>query len=75
MPTATPTRKRMAKAASLGGRPSLFQGASKRTINLTDAAIDKAKADAGVMGRTVSTSQAIEAAIRAYRAEPGPGTR
>lgn len=70
MPTLK-TRKRSRRVT--GGRPSLFQGAKARTFNLTDDAIAKARADAETMGRSVSQSQAIEAAIRAYKAEPVAG--
>lgn len=62
----------MATRKDRGGRPSLFTDAKKRMVNITDQAMWKADADAKVLttstGKNVSTSQAIEAAIRAFDA-------
>lgn len=60
----------MKRKRNLGGRPVLFPGAKPRTVTLTDEAYQKAGSDAEVLsganGITVSTSQAIDAAVRAF---------
>lgn len=57
----------------MGGRPTLFGSKKPRSINLTDDAYQKAEADAEVLsaqkGIRVSISEAIESAIRAFRAK------
>jgi hypothetical protein len=64
--------KSRARAKNPAGRPAMFSGPKKpRTIILTDFASDKARADAKALSITigfrVSTSDAIETAVRSYR--------
>lgn len=70
----SPTRK-----PNPGGRPTMFQGGKPRTLNLTDDADTLAKAHAAelsrILGRSVTKSQAIEAAIRAYEPTTTPAAR
>lgn len=52
------------------GRPTLFPGGRRRTINLTEDAMEKAREDAAAIAEraeySVSMSQAVEAAIRTF---------
>lgn len=61
------------KTDNVGGRPTLFPGGQKRTINMSAEAFAKAEEDAAVLsestGIRVSISQAIEAAVRSFMAK------
>jgi len=61
------------KRGNVGGRPSIFPGGNPHCININDDAWEKAERDADVLsgaaGIRVSTSQAIEAAVRTFDAK------